>query len=545
MTAVLKQKSVAYLCAEFAIDSDLPTYSGGLGILAGDIISQAGDQDYPMTGIGILYKGTDFVQHITFDGKEEKRTSEFDHDASFLRHVTKNGKPLIINLETNDDGLIQVKSYQMRISDNAFLYFLSSDIDDNNDKWVHDMDKLYGGDTDSQIRQQIILGVGGVRLLSELNKLPDVYHINEGRPCFIIWEVTRMLMQQNKLTFSDAWNIAKDKIVYTNHTLVLAGNLRYPREAIEYWARPYAALLGVDVYEIIKDGLVDNSFNITKFALNTSRVHSAVSKIHEDYAKRDWPEYKWTSITNGVYMPRWQDSDFRKDNLNDRQIWDLHMTKKRELAQTVLKRTGIGYDPSRLVISWARRLAEYKQPKVIFSDIDRLKKLVTDSSRPVQLLFAGNSHSADLNAKNLIDELIKIFSNELSGHAIFIPDYNIALSNNLVSGSDIWLNTPMGNMEASGTSGMKAIANGVLNATVIDGWTHEVEWKDLGWVLDKDSVSDSFYQQLSNEMIPEYYERNSDNLPEKWIKRMRKSIETAARFSTERVLNDYIKKLYS
>lgn len=544
MTAAQRLKSVAYLCAEFGIDSNLPTYSGGLGILAGDLISEAGDQDYPMTGIGILYKGVDFLQHINSDGNEEKRTSEFDHDASFLRHTTDStGKPIIINLDTPDGTIANLKAYQIKLSDKTILYFLSSDIDGNSDYWIHDMDRLYAGDTASQIRQQIILAVGGIRLLKKLNKLPDIFHINEGRPCFIIWELTKIFMEEG-LSFEDAWAKAKTQIVYTNHTLVLAGNLSYPKEEVAYWAAPYARNLGISVEDLIKDGLVDNYFNITKFALNISSKHSAVSKVHGEYAKRDWPDYTWLSITNGVYMPRWQDSDFRNTALSDRQIWDQHIIKKRELAETVIKRTGIGYDHNRLVIGWARRLAEYKQPTVIFENLSKLTDIITNTDRPVQLLFAGNSHSFDHHAKGLIDRLIQLFSGQLNGHAIFIPDYNIALANNLTSGCDIWLNTPMGSLEASGTSGMKALSNGVLNCTVIDGWTHEVEWKDIGWTLDPQNVSHDFYSKLENEIIPMYHDRNEEGLPTEWISRMKRSIDLSKDFSTERVLKDYIQKLY-
>lgn len=540
-----KQKSVAYLCSEFAIDSDLPTYSGGLGILAGDLVSEAADENFPLTGIGILYKGREFIQHINSDGTEEKRDSQFDHDASFLRQTQYNGENIILEIETPNASRVKVKTYQLRLAEKTNLYFLSSDIDGNPNEWIYDMSKLYGGDTDSQIRQQIILGIGGIRLLKRLGKMPDIFHINEGRPCFIIWELTKILMEEEHISFEDAWAKAKEKVVYTNHTLVLAGNLSYPKEAVLYWASPFAQSLGVTSEQLIADGIVDNYFNITKFALNNSSKHSAVSKAHEKYSKEVWPDYTWTSITNGVYMPRWQDSDFRNTGLTDRQIWDEHLLKKRELQDTVLKRTGIGYDPERLVISWARRLAEYKQPHIIFQDIQKLKQIVNDSDRPIQLLFAGNSHAADHNAKNLIDGIIKLFSGELHGHAIFVPNYNIALANNLVSGSDIWLNTPMGNLEACGTSGMKALSNGVLNCTVLDGWTHEVNWEGVGWTLDPKNVAQEFYRLIETEIAPLYHKRNEEGLPAEWIQRMKKSIEIAKKFSTNRMLQDYKEKLYS
>jgi len=532
------------MCNEFALDNDLPTYSGGLGILAGDVINSAATQHFPMVGIGILYKGKEFNQHITAEGREEKRDSEFDHDTSFLRRTTIDAKPLTLELEMHSQK-ISVKSYHIRLSDTAIVFLLSTDVDGNPPDWTSDMDALYHGDTSSLIRQQLLLGIGGVKLLKALEIEPKLFHINEGRPAFIIWELANDLMKQRSLTFSDAINAAKDQIVYTNHTLVAAGNLKYPAETVKWWAQPFATKMNVDPHELIKDGLTDShTFNITLFALNSSKKHSSVSKVHGDFCKREWPNQEWVTTTNGVNMDRWQDSDFRNKGISDEDLWNLHSLKKRELLSSVIKRTGFGYDPNRLVITWARRLAEYKQPKAIFTDIQRLKKIVANNDQPVQILFAGNSHSADPHAKSIIEEIIKIFSTDLTGNAIFIPNYNISLANHLTSGSDIWLNTPKGNLEACGTSGMKAISNGVLNCTVIDGWTNEVDWNGIGWVLDPANVSTSFYDFLESEIVPLYYERE-DGVPKKWIQRMRKSIEISVNFNTDRLLGEYNKLLYS
>jgi starch phosphorylase len=539
------KKKVAYFCTEFGIDSHLPTYSGGLGVLAGDLMSAAADSDFPMIGIGILYKGKEFMQHITGEAKVESRDSEFDHDTSFLRQAVKDGKPLMVTLFL-ENSEVMVKAYQVRLADNTTLYFLSTDVDGNPPEWVSDMDTLYRGNINGQIRQQILLGVGGVKLLEALGVKPEIYHINEGRAGFIIWEIVLGLMKKQNLSFEDAWKQAREKIVYTNHTLVAAGNPEYPSKIVEKWATPFAKEMNVNTELLIKDGLSDpHTFSITRFALNISSKQSAVSKIHSSYAKKHWPDYNWKVITNGVHMPRWQDSDFRNPSINDRQIWDIHMAKKRELVGTVLQRTGFEYDPNRLIVSWARRLAEYKQPRIIFNDIERLKQILTNSERPVQLLFAGNSHSADPNAKSIIEDIIRIMSTQLSGHAIFVPNYNISLANHLVSGSDVWLNTPKGNLEASGTSGMKAISNGVLNCTVIDGWTHEVDWDGIGWTLDPNNVSNDFYRLMETEIVPMYYQRDRNGLPQEWIQRMKKSINLSSNFSAERMLEEYHKKIYS
>lgn len=536
---------VVYLCTEYAIDNDLPTYSGGLGVLAGDVMSEAADRNFPFIGIGILYKGRKFIQHITGKRREEKRDTEFDHDTSFLRQTLKDGKPLTFTLKFGNEKVV-VKSYHIRLADKTMLYFLSTDVDGNPPEWISDMDALYRGDTNSQIRQQILLGVGGVRLLNTINIKPEIYHINEGRPGFLIWELAANLMQDEKLSFKKAWQKAKNRIVYTNHTLVAAGNLEYDASSVENWAKHFATNLGVNTNLLIEDGLTkSNTFSITKFAINISSKQSSVSKTHAEHARKEWPNINWVPITNGIHMKRWQDSDFRDTSKRDRQLWDLHITKKRELVGTVLKRTGFEYDPSKLVVSWARRLAEYKQPRMIFKDIERLKQILQNPEKPVQLLFAGNSHSADPNAKSIIEEIIDIFASQLSSSAIFIPNYNISLANHLVSGSDVWLNTPKGNQEACGTSGMKAAANGVLNCTVLDGWTYEANWDGAGWVLDPKRISDSFYNILEKQIAPLYYQRGENGLPNQWIDMMRRSIELSENFSSEKMFEEYINKLYT
>lgn len=536
---------IAYFCSEFAVDSELPTYAGGLGVLSGDFMNAAAISHFPVVGIGILYKGKNFIQHITADGREEKRDSEFDHDTSFLRPTTIRGKQLTFSLPS-PVGEATVKSYHIRLSDESILFFLSTDIDQNPEVWKRDMDTLYAGDADSQIRQQILLGVGGMRLLENLHIKPKLYHLNEGRAGFLIWELTKKIMKEKSLSFVDAWSEAKKLIVYTNHTLVAAGNPNFHIDAVKYWAAPFASELGIsDPYELVKDGHIpDVDFSITKFALNISSKQSAVSKVHGKYCKRKYPDYKWEIVTNGVHMDRWQDSDFRNASLTDEELWKQHILKKRELAETVKKRTGIEYDFNRLVVTWARRLAEYKQPKAIFKDIERLKSIVANAERPVQILYAGNSHAADPGSANLVEEVIRIFSTSLAGYAIFVPNYNTSLANHMTSGSDVWLNTPKGDLEACGTSGMKAMSNGVLNCTVRDGWTYEVDWEGIGWTLEPENVANNFYDLLEHEIAPLYYETAANGLPLAWIARMRKSIALSKQFSAERMLNEYKKKLY-
>ena len=536
-------KPVIYLSAEFAIDSELPTYAGGLGVLAGDIIKQAADDDREMIGIGILYKGKHFIQHISGEGKEEKRDSQFDHDASFLRPTTaSSGKPLILTIEAHG-AEIQIKSYHIRLSDNTILIFLSTDVDGNPQEWRDDVNALYSGNQESQVRQQMVLGVGGYKLIERLSLKPQKYHFNEGRPIFLFWELIDDHVRAGK-SFPEAFAAAREQVVYTNHTLVDAANLKYPMDLVKTYANHYAEVAGVSVDEFLECGNDNGTFSITKYALAVSSRHSAVSKLHCELASKQWSDKKWNCITNGIHMPTWQDSDYRKSQLSDHDLWDLHMEKKKELERSVVERTSFGYDYNRLVITWARRLAEYKQPFALFTDIERLKEIVSTEGKEIQILYAGNAHGPDKRIKGIIERIIEIASGELSGHVIFIPNYNISLANHLVSGSDIWLNTPKYGLEASGTSGMKALANGVLNATVADGWAHEVEWQDIGWELQSENIANQIYTLLEGDIINEYYERSPDGIPEKWVQKMRKGIQTAEHFSTKRVLEEYYKYLY-
>ena len=244
-------------------------------------------------------------------------------------------------------------------------------------------------------------------------------------------------------------------------------------------------------------------------------------------------------------MPQWQYFEFANSQLSASDIWNVHRERKFKLAEIVLKRTGFGYDANRLVVSWARRVSDYKQPHSIFEDIDRLTTILKNQQRPVQLLFAGKAHVGDDTAKKIIQEIILFMQNELSGNAIFVHNYNIALAKELVTGSDVWLNTPEFGKEACGTSGMKAIANGVLNCTTPDGWANEVKWDGIGWKLDAKNVAESFYSLMENEIVPLFYNRTANGLPIAWIERMRKSISLSRKFSTRRMLDEYIKKLYS
>jgi starch phosphorylase len=538
------EKSVAYMCAEFGISNHLATYAGGLGVLAGDFVFTAGEDDFPLVGVGLYYKGKDFIQKIDYQGWQIDKDTDFDIDSSLLRTVEEQGRPVQISIPI-DNGEVKIETYKARVGDRTLLLLLTTDIEDNPDEWKNALDELYWGDENTQIIQQIILGVGGFRMLKRLKISPSIYHLNEGRPGFVIWEIIREIMENEKISFNKAAKIAKKRVVYTNHTILKSGNLTYNPKNVKKHARVYSDLMGVKVNDLIDSGIDDEGkFCITQYALNNSKIASSVSKLHFKQSRKLWPGYKWVNITNGVNLGRWQHPYFRDSNISDEMLWKYHLKRKYEMMNTASLRTGFGYDPNRLVIAWARRIAGYKRPKLIFDDLERLKNIIKDTSRPVQLLIAGKAHTGDDYAKHIIQDIIRFMQNELSGHAIYVPNYDISLAIDLVRGVDVWLNTPEYGKEACGTSGMKASSNGVLSISIPDGWAYEVDWGGIGWALDKEESADSLYKILEEEVVPMYYKRDRNDLPFEWIERMKKSISLARDYSGKRMLEEYKKKLY-
>ncbi len=521
---------IAYFCAEFGIDTNLPTYAGGLGILAGDTLLEAAQQDFPMIGIGLLYQGKNFLQKFTSEGWQVEHASPFyPENTQLVRPVEIGGKKLKIKIKFFDQE-ITIATYQQKLGSNTFLYLLSSDFDENPESWRDIMSAEYCCGDESQLMQQFVLGLGGMRLLQTLKIKPQVLHFQEGRPIFAHWELLK-----NKLEIP---------IVYTNHTLVPDGNLIYDENLVTRYAKSYADQSGLDPQELVKPGLTGKGgFSITKYGLAVSSKASAVSKRHQQLCQKNWPNYNWTYVTNGIYLPRWQSQRLVNPNLSDNSLWEIHLSKKRDLARIVKKRSGFSYDPERLILGWARRITGYKQVEKIFEDSDRLAEILYNKDKPVQILVAGKAHPGDEAGKRCIQDVMRVMTNKLSDRALFIPNYDVALAADLIAGVDVWLNTPEFGKEACGTSGMKALSNGVLNCTVADGWAAEVDWKDYGWELDPENISGSLCSLLENEIVPMFYGREQ-GIPLDWIKRMHASISLSKEYSTERMLEEYQKKLY-
>ncbi len=537
---------VAYFCAEYGLAEGLPFYAGGLGILAGDVVKAAADEDFPMVGVGLFYHGKRDRQVVDPDGWQHYVPYEFDPEGQGFTEVTlPDGSPWRTTLHLDGDE-VHVFALARHLSEHVTVYFLETDRPINSPHIRELTSAPYWGDERMQLQQQFVLGAGGIRLLRDLELMPEVFHLNEGRPAVLVWELAEWLQETHGLDGCAAIQAARERIVYTNHTLVRAGNLSYPWDLVERFVEPWANALGMPTTALLECGIDDHEdrFGITEFGLAMSRIASGVSERHTELCRDQWPEFSWVNITNGVHFPTWQRQELVMDDLTDSEVWQAHQGAKRELVDEAARRTGIVYDPERLVLGWARRITGYKRLDSLFVDVERLRQIVSRADRPVQLVVAGKAHPGDEQAKEHLQEIIRLFQNELSGHALFIPNYDIELARYLVSGVDIWLNTPVDGREACGTSGMKAAANGVLQASVADGWVAEVDLTDIGWTLDPENPGEHIMSLVENEWDELFWNRDADGVPREWVRRMRASQQLAKSFSATRMLREYQEKLY-
>ena len=553
----LEKHPVAYFCAEFAFTDELPIYSGGLGILAGDCIREASDMSLPLVGVGLLYKQGYFRQVITLNGMQDELPAYHTltslpisklHDAEY--------SPLQVRLHMGDREVkVQLWKYEQG---NVQVILLDTDIPENSETDRRLTLSLYPSDSDWRIQQEIILGIGGVKALRALGYEPSVFHMNEGHSAFAVLEIAHQEMKRWGMAFEEAFQSACKKTVFTNHTLIPSGNDMFHKDQVQRLLSSYAQHLGLPTEKMIEMGSLKDApdyFSMTHLALSTSRKISAVSRSHAQFAKVTWPDSRLTPITNGVHVNTWQHERFRElgekvsrgFEVTDGAIWRAHLDVKEHLSEYVVGLTGRDFDPEALTITWARRIAGYKQPLLVFSDMERLKKIVDNARFPVQILIAGKAHPGDVLAKQLVVEILKkIEDYDLGRQVTFLPNYSMEMAKVLVSGSDVWINTPEKGKEACGTSGMKAAMNGVLQAAISDGWTDEINLHEIGFFIDPQNSADSFYEQLEKNIVPLYYtDRDSKGVPVEWVQKMRNTIQVAQdRFTSRRMLMEYITELY-
>ena len=545
-----KKDLIAYFSAEYGLDETIPIYSGGLGILSGDHLKSASDLGIPLVAVGLLYKHGYFKQKINGYGQQETEYNGIDlYDLPINPVKDENGDELVIYVKFPKRRLY-LKVWQINVG-RVTLYLLDSDIEKNN---VEDRDvtlKLYGGDQEMRIRQEIVLGMAGVSLLTKYLKLkPTVYHMNEGHSAFLILEIIKNIIKEKQVSFDVARDIASSKTVFTTHTPVPAGNDIFPIALVEKYFKEFWPRLGIDREEFLRLGMkpgidLDDGFNMGILALKIAGKKNGVSKLHGAVSRELfsdlWPniaanESPITYVTNGIHtcswlaprlkelynkylMPYWQDNMYQDyvwekiKNIPDEKLWNVHTDRKIKLIKFVkdstmqrLRRAGYSYEeineitsklsPDKLTIGFARRFATYKRATLIFKDLERITQILNNEDRPVQIIFAGKAHPADKEGQDLIKYIHEIsMMPQFKGKIFLLENYNIAMSRYLISGVDVWLNNPRRPMEASGTSGQKASVNGVINFSVLDGWWAEGYTQTNGWTIGTNAEYDSYEAQ--------------------------------------------------
>jgi starch phosphorylase len=609
-TGVLGSKPVAYFSAEFGLHESVPIYSGGLGVLSGDHIKSASSLAVPLVAVGLFYDQGYFKQQL--DGSSYQQEEYQDTRVENLPMepaIGLDGRQVTVSIETRD-GPLMAKVWLMNVG-RVPLYLLDCDTEGNSPQDRELTSRLYGGDVRTRIRQELVLGVGGVKALRALGIRPGVYHLNEGHSAFVPLEVIRERMSDDGLTFDEALRDVAHRTVFTTHTPVPAGHDRFDSRLVEEHLGPLRDRLGISQAQLMGLGRVEpqnehEPFCMTVIGLKLSRRANAVSSLHGDVSRRMWAHlWPWRveeeipigHITNGVHIPSWlaypmhllYDRVLRSDwqewmgdakvwqslyNVDPGELWETHSDLKNRLLDFVRRRVGRQVrrrnepdesiqaarsllDPNALTIGFARRFATYKRADLFFRVLDGLAQLVNDPQRPIQLIFAGKAHPADEPGKHLIQKIANLRHDpRFAGRLVFVEDYDINVARHLVQGVDVWLNTPRRPKEASGTSGMKAVLNGGLNLSILDGWWAEAYNGKNGFAIGDgrqhvdDEITDARDAQnllrvLRDEVIPLFYERDADGLPQHWISMMVESIATLApRFSAHRMVMDYVRNCY-
>ncbi|MDX2180339.1 MAG: alpha-glucan family phosphorylase [Bryobacteraceae bacterium] len=600
---------IAYFSMEYGIADCMPIYSGGLGVLSGDHLKAASDAAIPLVACGLLYQKGYLQQSLNPDGWQIERTPINDFFNLPVQPVhAASGEELKVSVKL-PTGPLWLKVWMAQVG-RITLYLLDSNIPDNeNPEHRAITEQLYGGDAHTRIRQEIALGIGGVRTLKALGLSPTVFHMNEGHSAFLALERVRDLMMSAGLSFDEAFEATRVNNVFTTHTSVPAGiDLFDPGTLWDYF-RDYCAESGITVQQFFSLGRRhpnDSSerFSMAITAMKISSYRNAVSRLHAEVSQdmwRDlWPDLPvWevpiTSVTNGVHLPTFLNGDLAQlytqylqpdwqerypepriwdqiAEIPDDELWQAHRRRKRQLTTFLrerlveaaykrkasaaeIKRLETIFDPDVFTIGFARRFATYKRATLLFRDVDRLKKLVTNPQRPVQILIGGKAHPKDTPGKTFIRDIVQLTRDpDLAPHLVFVEDYSIQVAKEMVQGVDVWLNTPRRGEEACGTSGMKAAINGVLNLSILDGWFDEAYETSGGWAIgqrvpyeeDQDAMHASdIYSLLENEILPMYYSGTADHAPKEWVGRMKQCLRAISpQFNAQRMVEEYMGTLY-
>jgi len=596
---------IATFSAEFGLHESLPIYSGGLGVLSGDTLKSASELGLPMVGVSLLYRQGYFGQYLDSDGWQRERYFVNDYSNMPVSPVTRpDGSQVTVEVPLADQ-IVRTAVWKVEVGRTS-LFLLDTDVPDNPESARIVTGQLYGGDREMRIRQEMVLGVGGLRALDAMGMTPSVRHVNEGHSGFLILERIRQLMAEG-LSFPEAREVTAAGNVFTTHTPVPAGNEEFPPDLVRKYAAPLLSEMGMKPEEFLQLGLhnANPNFSMTVFALRFSRYRNGVSRLHGEVSREIWKDV-WPRlpkqdapiehVTNGIHPeswvsdeisrlfsryvgPRWSSNrtgaeDWAKlDRAPDSEIWPAHVRLRerlvswardrwdRQIERMGLLRPGMKdipvLDPDTLTIGFARRFAAYKRATLLLQDEERLARIVNDPERPVQFVFAGKAHPHDDQGKELIRRIVHLcLKDAFYGKIVYLEDYSMDMARHMVQGVDVWLNTPRIPMEASGTSGMKACFNGAVHCSVPDGWWAEALTKDNGWTVGtgepyqdpgfQDQIeAKNLYGIIENRMVPLFYERDRNDLPTGWIAVMRESMKTVCPFfSTNRMLAEYTHRFY-
>ena len=601
--------TVAYFSAEYGLTDSLPIYSGGLGVLAGDHLKSASDLRVPLVAVGLIYQKGYFRQYLNADGWQQET---YPDNNFHVLPVTLDRDPdnnlMTIEVPLKDRS-VKVRIWRIQVGRVPLLLLDTNNVE-NREEDRDITSCLYGGDRDMRLRQEIVLGIGGVRALSKLGYRPAVYHMNEGHSALALLERIRMLMEENHLSFAEAREAVYASSIFTTHTPVPAGIDIFDHSLMSSYLGNYIRSLGLSMEAFLSLGTQDANpnepFNMAIMALKNSALTNGVSELHKKVSRRMWSGIWKTlpqidipieAVTNGIHIPSWISSDMtglfdrylgrrwaedpdnikvweRVNRIPDSELWRTHERRRERLVaftrqrlqEQLLRRgaqkmeiqaAGEALHPQALTIGFARRFATYKRGDLILKDPNRLARILNDPQRPVQIIFAGKAHPQDQVGKEVIRNIIHLANlPEFRHRMAFIEDYDMNVARYMVQGSDVWLNNPRRPLEACGTSGMKAAANGALNMSVLDGWWAEGYQTGVGWAIGsgeeyensdyQDQVEgQAIYDLLERYVVPLFYERGRDNLPRGWTGMMRNSMCTlAARFNSHRMVQDYVHRFY-
>lgn len=593
---------IAYFSAEFAVHNSIPIYAGGLGALAGDICKESSDQGLPLVAVGFMYPQGYFRQRVSSEGEQQEVYTYLNFNESPISPCPfPNGRNPLIRVQLADENLY-VKVWLVRVG-RVNIYLLDTDVEENNLQERALSARLYTSDQEERLRQLVVLGVAGVRALDRLGITPIVWHANEDHTAFMMLERLRAERARGA-SLQEAIENVRKRTVFTTHTPVPAGHNVFTVQLMDHYSKNFWEALEVDRETFLSlgqyEGLSPGQFNLTAFALNLALQSNAVSKLHGKVTQSMW-ERLWGSkssehspigsITNGVHLPSWQapeiggllekhgranclrDQDSTKvwcsvAKIPDEELWQVHHQLKSRLINAItnkarqrLSQDNVGpqqvialgslLDPFALTLAFTRRFTEYKRPCLILTDIERLKRIVTNPVKPVQIIFAGKSHPADYQSKQLLKRVYQIaMDTSFQGRLAFVEDYDLDIAHSLTRGVDVWLNTPRRLQEACGTSGMKASMNGVINLSILDGWWNEAYSGKNGWAIsalnkgfyqdDDENDSRSLYDLLEKEVVPLYYERDRAGVPRDWIRVMKEAMKSVSPvFNARRMMREY------